>query len=45
LTPHGRTVAPTPLGKQNVTLLTIWEVSQAVGVSPASLLEDYSAAS
>jgi hypothetical protein len=27
-------------GLQNVTLLTLWEASQAIGVSPASLLGD-----
>ena len=27
-------------GLQNVTLLTMWEAAQAIGVSPASLLED-----
>lgn len=27
-------------GLQNVTLLTMWEAAQAIGVSPASLLQD-----
>ena len=27
-------------GQQNVTLLTLWHASQAVGVSPAQLLEE-----
>ncbi len=31
-------------GQQNVTLLTLWLVSQAVGVKPAALLdEDFAA--
>ena len=29
-------------GKQNVTLLTLWHAAQAVGVSPAALLESLS---
>lgn len=27
-------------GLQNVTLLTMWEAAQAIGVSPASLLQE-----
>ena len=27
-------------GQQNITLLTLWEASQALGVKPAALLED-----
>lgn len=27
-------------GLQNVTLLTMWDAAQAIGVSPASLLQD-----
>ena len=27
-------------GKQNVTLLTLWHTSQAVGVKPADLLDE-----
>lgn len=30
-------------GQQNVTLLTLWHTSQALGVKPAALLEDSSA--
>ena len=31
-------------GQQNVTLLTIWHASQALGVRPAALLDDNPAA-
>lgn len=31
-------------GQQNVTLLTIWSASQALGVRPAALLEEHEAA-
>lgn len=27
-------------GLQNVTLLTMWDAAEAIGVSPASLLQD-----
>ncbi len=27
-------------GQQNITLLTLWEASQALGVKPAALLDD-----
>ena len=27
-------------GAQNITLLTLWEASQALGVKPAALLDD-----
>ena len=27
-------------GQQNITLLTLWEASQALGVRPAALLDD-----
>ena len=27
-------------GQQNITLLTLWEASQALGVTPAALLDD-----
>ena len=31
-------------GRQNVTLLTLWHAAQAVGVTPAALLDDTPAA-